>query len=97
MFLILNVSFLLLLCLCISILGLSNDIGKQMKLNPEMNLTPIQIQLIYDLQKDGQSTVSENNKLLNVSPESAAASSAIPLVIDQMKDVSITSEESESR
>lgn len=68
-------------------IGLSNE-------NPidevGRNLSPMELQLIYDFKKEGTSNASENNKMLNISPDHAA-NSAIPLVIEQMKNVSVSS------
>lgn len=67
-----------------------------MRLSPEIHLTPLEIQVMYDNQKDSHCGTTENNKLLNVSPETAANSN-IPLVICQLNNASACSKESETR
>lgn len=65
-------------------------------MSPEIHLTPLEMQVMYDNQKEGLSAASQNNKLMNISPDNAANSN-IPLVIGQMQNISQSSKDSESR
>ena len=76
-------------------IGLSNDKGNPIG-DVAVNLSPYAIQKFYDLKKEGLSNASESNKMLNISPGNAA-NSAIPLVIEQMRNISLPTEEKDDR
>ncbi|XP_035215721.1 probable serine/threonine-protein kinase PBL16 isoform X3 [Stegodyphus dumicola] len=72
---------------------LSNDKGsgaKALKLNTEMHLSPIELQLYYDFQKSGQSGVSGFNKL-STSPQNNGITDDTPVILDPANALKSTS------
>lgn len=62
-----------------------------------MNLSPVEFELNYGFKKEVQNNLSQEKKLLNTSSPDNAANSAMPFVVDQVKNISLTSKETEPR
>lgn len=62
-----------------------------------MNLSPMEFELNYGFKKDVLNNLSQKNKLLKTSLPGNAANDAMPFVVNQVKNISLTSKETQPR